>query len=73
MIALRIWYVDRSSGKYRQGGQSNLQPVMVVVIESGAIYSSWLLALMAAYLANSWFHYIFLESVRNTFYTATIV
>lgn len=66
MISLRIWGVDRAS-KGRQNHHS-LIPVVVVVVESGAVYSSWLLALFAAYLADSWTHYLFLESVSaNTF------
>lgn len=66
MIALRIWTVDRASGAHRLS-QNTLKPVLVVVIESGAIYSSWLFALLVAYLAKSWLHYLFLESVSDTF------
>jgi hypothetical protein len=39
-------------------GNRSLWPVMAVVLESGAIYSSTLLVLLAAYVSNSFVQYI---------------
>jgi len=60
LIALRILLSDRSTDDYRQNGNP-LKPVVIIVIESGAIYSSMLLALMASYLVDSWIHFVFLD------------
>jgi hypothetical protein len=37
---------------------------MLVVIESGAIYSCTLIALLICYLAESWAQYLVLDSVK---------
>jgi len=60
MIALRIWIADRATGEFRQT-ENPLKPVVIIVIESGAIYSSMLLGLMTSYLMNSWIHFVFLD------------
>lgn len=66
MIALRIRYLDsmRASGAASKG---SLHPVARVILESGAIYSSVLIALLGTFLADSWFQYVLVDSVR-TFY-----
>ena len=53
MIAFRIWSVDRASRKYRES-KSTLKPVLAVVVESGAIYSTSLTILLVIYLSHSW-------------------
>lgn len=39
-------------------GASSLWPVMTIILESGAIYSSTLLVLLATYASNSFSQYI---------------
>lgn len=65
MISVRILMADRATDDFRQH-ENPLKPVIIVVIESGAIYSSMLLALMASYLVNSWIHFVFLDMVSDT-------
>lgn len=63
MIASRIWYLNAQSAK--QGNASNLHPVALVVVESGSIYSSLLIALLILYGQKSWFQYIVVDSVSH--------
>ncbi|KZP27846.1 hypothetical protein FIBSPDRAFT_853035 [Athelia psychrophila] len=62
LIVYRIWSVDRAAGKFRQTA-SALKPVMLVVVESGLIYSVSLVCLLAAYFSGSWGHFIILDSL----------
>lgn len=39
-------------------------PVLLVIVESGAIYSATLTTLLVTYLTNSWAQYLLLDSVR---------
>lgn len=57
---MKIWKINSFSSQFV--GHS-LTPVMLVVIESGAIYSCTLIALLACFLAKSWAQYIILDSV----------
>jgi len=62
LILYRIWSVDRATGKYCEG-ENTLRPVLVV--ESGAIYSAFLVALLATFVSRSWAEYIVLDAVRH--------
>ena len=64
MIAYRIWSVDRACGKYHNS-KSTLMPVLVVVIESGAIYSASLTILLVIYLSHSLAYFIFVHAVSS--------
>jgi len=63
MIASRIWYLNAQSAK--RGSASNLHPVALVVVESGSIYSSLLIALLILYGQKSWFQYIVVDSLSS--------
>lgn len=54
--------MDHAAGKFR-ASKSTLRPVLAVVVESGAIYSASLTALLAVYLSHSWAHFIILDAV----------
>lgn len=41
--------------------------MMTIVIESGAIYSAFLIVLIATYESRSWSHYLILDAVRIVF------
>jgi len=60
LVAFRIWNINRQN--FLAVGHS-LRPVMLLVIESGAIYSATLLTLLILYKANSWFQYVLLDAV----------
>ena len=70
LIALKIWLHERRSSAIIALRSRTLVPVMVTVVESGAIYSTTLLALFIAYLSESWAHYIILDMVRRFFFRA---
>ena len=42
----------------------SLTPVLLVVLESGAIYSATLISLLICYLAGSWSQYVLVDAVR---------
>ena len=69
MIAFRIWSVDRDGGKYRET-KSTLKPVLAIVIESGAIYSTFLTILLAVYLSHNWVSFI-LSLAVSSFHNGT--
>ena len=64
MIAYRIWSVDRASGKCRDP-KSTLMPVLVVVIESGAIYSASLTILLVIFLSHNGAYFIIVHAVSS--------
>ncbi|CAL1707855.1 unnamed protein product [Somion occarium] len=60
LLAFKIWRVNKLSTRV---GATNLMPVLLVVVESGAIYSATLITLLATYLAGSWAQYLLLDAV----------
>ena len=62
LIAIRIWRVNKLSMSV---GASSLMPVMLVIIESGAIYSAALITGLATYIAKSQVQYILADAVRE--------
>jgi len=50
LVAFRIWSTHRRVKDY---GATNLWPVMIIVIESGAIYSAGLISLLVTYAVGS--------------------
>ncbi|PPQ96037.1 hypothetical protein CVT25_013899 [Psilocybe cyanescens] len=63
LIASRIWWIHRKT-KTIVSGRSVL-PAMVVIIESGAIYSACLIILISLYLSGSFTQYIVLDAVTQ--------
>ncbi|KXN82179.1 hypothetical protein AN958_02988 [Leucoagaricus sp. SymC.cos] len=64
MIASRILYLSDQS--IRHGGTpGHLHPIALVVIESGAIYSSLLIALIILYVQEVWFQYIIVDMLSS--------
>ncbi|PFH47759.1 hypothetical protein AMATHDRAFT_125871, partial [Amanita thiersii Skay4041] len=60
LVAIRIWYINRQTIVFT--GHS-MRPVMLLVIESGAVYSATLLVLLILYKVKSWFQYVLLDAV----------
>lgn len=60
LVAFRIWWLNRSIMAFL--GHS-YYPVMFLVLESGAVYSATLTALLILYKTGSWFQYVLLDAV----------
>jgi len=60
LVAYRIWSVNRLVIKF---SSHSWNPVMLLVIESGAIYSATLMSLLILYKVESWFQYVLLDAI----------
>ncbi|KAI9059657.1 hypothetical protein FKP32DRAFT_1679718 [Trametes sanguinea] len=60
LVALRIWRLNRA---IMQFAQRSYRPVLFLVLESGAVYSFTLTALLILYKTGSWFQYVLLDSI----------
>ncbi|KAF9266138.1 hypothetical protein L218DRAFT_996909 [Marasmius fiardii PR-910] len=60
LVAFRIWHINRATAAFTN---RNLTPVVFLVIESGAIYSVTLIALLILYRVESWFQYVLLDAI----------
>lgn len=75
-IAWRIWRHALKTSYYGAVKTNTLKPAMVVVIESGALYSAALVAVVAAFMSSSWGHFIVLDSLSSIIgitFTAIII
>jgi hypothetical protein len=64
LIAVRIWKVNRLSAHIIDN--SDLKSVMLVILESGAIYSCMLLAMLICHFCGlNWVSYLLLDAVRR--------
>lgn len=61
-IVYRIWTSTRSLGPSHKGSHG-VMPMVMAIIESGGIYASALLALLATYLSGSNGQYVALDAV----------
>ncbi|OCB90902.1 hypothetical protein A7U60_g1863 [Sanghuangporus baumii] len=59
LVAARIWKLNRSIMSF---ASHSYRPIIILVIESGAVYSVTLLALLILYKAQSWFQYVLLDA-----------
>ena len=62
LVAYRIWEINRAH-VFTGFRHRNLRPVLVLIVESGALYSSTLLVLLVLYNVGSWFQYVVLDAV----------
>ncbi|KAF9067591.1 hypothetical protein BDP27DRAFT_1534933 [Rhodocollybia butyracea] len=60
LVAYRIWDINRLVINFYNHSWS---PAIVLVIESGAIYSATLLSLLILYKIESWFQYVLLDAI----------
>ena len=65
LIASRIWHIERRTRLFING--RSLSPTIVIIVESGAIYSATLISLLTTYLSGSWGQYPVLDSVSLLF------
>ncbi|KAF9477285.1 hypothetical protein BDN70DRAFT_862120 [Pholiota conissans] len=64
LIACRTWWVHRRTRGIMKSGE-NVLPAMVLIIESGSIYSACLIILLVLYLSGSFAQYILLDAVTQ--------
>jgi len=60
LVALRIWWINRSIMTFLD---HNYYPIIFLVLESGAVYSATLTALLILYKTGSWFQYVLLDAI----------
>ncbi|PFH47758.1 hypothetical protein AMATHDRAFT_50049 [Amanita thiersii Skay4041] len=60
LVAYRIWYINKKGLAF---SHRKLYPIMILIIESGAVYSAAMLALLILYMADSWFQYVVLDAI----------
>lgn len=63
LISLRLWYLDRQTPVLVFSRQLRLKSVAGMILESGAIYSAFMLATLGTFLASSWAQYIVCDTV----------
>lgn len=71
LIAYRIWRIEQQTLIVFKSRR--LSPVVAIIIESGAIYSVFLIILIATYVPKSWSQYIFLNAVRRPLVLALLL
>lgn len=52
LVAYRVWAINRKHVSFRG---RKLRPLMLLIVESGAIYSATLMVLLILYNVDSWF------------------
>ncbi|KAF7341620.1 hypothetical protein MSAN_02059400 [Mycena sanguinolenta] len=64
LIAGRIWWINHKAGRAaRIISGRKLGPTIIIIIESGAIYSACLIILLSLYVSGSYAQYIALDGV----------
>ena len=61
LLAYKIWRIESQSSAIFK--TRSLSPVLTIVVESGAIYSAFLVVLIGTYESKSWSHYLILDAV----------
>lgn len=61
LIAGKIWMSERRTAGFLKS--HTLSPILIIVIESGAVYSISLIALLATFLISNWGQYVVLDPV----------
>ena len=69
LVAYRIWMINRKHLAFRH---RKLRPLMLLIVESGALYSATLLALLILYNVDSWFQYVVLDAISAVVVSARI-
>ncbi|KAI0761638.1 hypothetical protein BD413DRAFT_485452, partial [Trametes elegans] len=60
LVALRIWRLNRAIMSF---AARTYRPVVFLVLESGAVYSAALAALLVLYRTRLWFQYVLLDAI----------
>jgi len=63
LIAHRIWSINRRLGSFSHTGKTGIHPVIVIVVESGAVYAASLIILTVLYTTGDHAQYIVLDAI----------
>jgi len=76
LLVCRIWYVDRKATRLHAGRQSQLRPILHILVDAGAIYTLTLLVALICFLSQTNGQYVVLDMVTPiisiTFYMVII-
>ncbi|KAI5122026.1 hypothetical protein M0805_008017 [Coniferiporia weirii] len=64
LIAFKVWWMERQLAEFSRSS-SGFRPVMIIVIESGAVYSVSLIALLAMYINGTWAFYFIIDTMPD--------
>jgi len=65
LVGYRVWRINKKGIGF-SSSHRRLRSVMVLIVESGAVYSAALMALLILYEADSWFQYVVLDAITPT-------
>ncbi|KAJ6495811.1 hypothetical protein C8R47DRAFT_1042987 [Mycena vitilis] len=60
LVAYRLWSINHQIAEFVN---NRFTPIILLVIESGAIYSATLMTLLILYKTKSWFQYVLLDAI----------
>ncbi|KAI0710094.1 hypothetical protein C8Q76DRAFT_741007 [Earliella scabrosa] len=60
LVAWRIWWMNRAIMDF---ATHSYHPIIFLILESGAVYSATLTALLILYRTGSWFQYVLLDAI----------
>lgn len=63
LLVYRIWYVDHKTARIRYHQQSQLRPILHILVDAGAIYSLTLFVSLICFLMQTNGQYVILDMV----------
>lgn len=63
----RIWHVDQQAARQRGDRQTQLRPVLHILVDAGAIYSFTLVAALICFASQSNVQYVILSMVSPSY------
>ena len=63
LLVCRIWHVDRKTMRLRAGRQSQLRPILQILVDAGTIYTLTLLVALICFLSQTNGQYVVLDMV----------
>ena len=63
LLVCRIWHVDRKTTRLRAGRQSQLRPILQILVDAGTIYTLTLLVALICFLSQTNGQYVVLDMV----------
>ena len=64
LIAYRIWSIHRNTRRHLKDAPT-ITPAISIIVESGAVYSLCVAALLAMYVTGSYYHKLLLDGVTQ--------
>ncbi|KAJ7598600.1 hypothetical protein C8J56DRAFT_169867 [Mycena floridula] len=60
LVAYRVWVINKTRMSFRV---RKIRSALLLVVESGALYSATLMVLLILYTSESWFQYVIIDAV----------